>query len=119
MDKSLWFPVYLGLGLIFTSFCLVLPVPEQRPLAVESDQQEINQPLSKDDTPNSIPRKVRRVMILLKEQSRLVALPLGLLLQSLGISVMRLLIIYASQVFNWFFSRVRTLVLVLPAMLIM
>ncbi|KAJ5175001.1 uncharacterized protein N7482_000878 [Penicillium canariense] len=105
MDNSLWTPVCLGLGLIFTSFCLVLPVPEQRPLAAESDQQEVNQPLSTNDAPKSIQRTLRPVMILLKEQSSLVVLLLGLLLRSLGVSVMSLLIIYASQVFNWSFSR--------------
>lgn len=111
MEKSLWAPVYLGLGLIFTSFCLVLSMSEQRPLAAESDQQEVNQSLPKIDAPKSIRRILRPVMILLKEESRLVVLLLGLLLRSLGVSVMRLLIIYASLVFNWSFSRVRALIL--------
>ncbi|KAL4786967.1 major facilitator superfamily domain-containing protein [Aspergillus varians] len=105
MDTLLWAPVLLGLGLIFLSFCLLLPVPDQRPLDAEPPEEGMLEPASDDDTPKSTVRTLHTAVVVLKGQGSLVILLLGYLLRSLGGSVMTLMIIYSAQAFNWSFSR--------------
>ncbi|KAL4967243.1 uncharacterized protein BDV14DRAFT_198345 [Aspergillus stella-maris] len=98
MDKTLWGSISIGLNCIAASLWLVVDVSDQR----NTDAQLAAQA---DESPKSTDTTLHAAMLFSQRRGRLALLLFGLLLRSLGVSVMRLLAIYTSQVFDWPFSR--------------
>ncbi|KAL4985081.1 hypothetical protein BDW68DRAFT_189949 [Aspergillus falconensis] len=104
MNEHLWASVVLGPGLVFASFFLALLFPDERPVSGKGGA---------NGEPGSAPASeakstlytIRTAMVVFQEQGGLVVILLGYVLRCLGNSVMTLLIIYASQVFDWSFSQ--------------
>ncbi|KAL4738501.1 major facilitator superfamily domain-containing protein [Aspergillus similis] len=104
MNEHLQASVVLGPGLVFATFFLVLLFPDD-----SSAGGKVHTDAGPDTAPapgaKSMLYTIRTAMVLFRGQSGLVLILFGFGLRCLGDGVMALLIIYASQVFDWSFSQ--------------
>jgi hypothetical protein len=108
MNKHLWASVVLGPCLVFSTFFLVLLFPNDCPVGGKAHPNAGPDPAPAPEAKSTL-HTIRTAMALFKGQSGLVLILLGFVLRCLGDGVMALLIIYASQVFDWSFSQVSSL----------
>ncbi|KAJ6139738.1 hypothetical protein N7471_006224 [Penicillium samsonianum] len=106
MDKSVWTPIVPGVGSDFMGMCLALIIPEHFWGDSNTEASQATEVLSDstDPTIKSVVSWLRTSTVFLKQQPHLVVLLLGYLWRSLGIGVMRLLIIYVPKRFQMSFS---------------
>ncbi|KAL4977122.1 hypothetical protein BDW66DRAFT_166044 [Aspergillus desertorum] len=104
MVEHLWAAVALGLGLDFASFFLALLLPDERPAVDKTSADAEREPAPASKAKSTLCR-IRTAMVLFKERGNLLVILLGYMLRCLGNSVLMLLIIYASQAFDWSYSQ--------------
>ncbi|KAL3428844.1 hypothetical protein BDV09DRAFT_190632 [Aspergillus tetrazonus] len=104
MNKHLWASVVLGPCLVFSTFFMVLLFPNDCPIGQKAHPDAGPDPAPAPEA-KSMLHTIRTAMVLFKGQIGLVIILLGYALRCLGDGVMALLIIYASQVFDWSFSQ--------------